>query len=70
MPERVVWIDRALADFHEESIFIVKFSGNVELRERMSRAAFRKFIENSARMLDLADMCDQQDIPHIGEQMG
>lgn len=63
----VLWVDSASADFHEESILVVMWSGSVELPRRMSRAAFRDFIENGQRMLADADLHDQQQVAHIGK---
>lgn len=66
--ERVVWIDRAVADFHDESVFIIMWSGDEELPRRMSRAAFRDFIEMSKRMLDAEDRKDQRKTQRIGKR--
>lgn len=68
MAERVIWIDRAAADFHEESVFILMWSGEEVLPRRMSRAAFRQFIESSARMLDAEDRKDQRKTARIGKR--
>lgn len=68
MPERVIWFDRAAADFHEESVLIVAWSGEVELSRRMSRAAFRSFVEQSIRMLDAEDRRDQKRTARIGKE--
>lgn len=68
MGKPVIWIDRATADFHEESLLIVMFSGDVELRRRMPRAAFRRFVESSIRMLDEQDLKDQRAAARIGKR--
>jgi hypothetical protein len=66
--EPVIWIDQGVADFHEESILVIKQSGDVELMERWSRAAFQDFIEVSAQMLADQDRRDQQKTARIGRK--
>jgi len=68
VPRPVIWIDRAVADFSKESILVTKWSDEDVILERMARADFRTFIEDSVRKLDAEDRKDQRDTARIGKR--